>query len=453
MFLYIIFIEPFLILLKTKIQPTILANSKHQINAFVDDVSIFIHNCNDLRKLESSVEAFEQATNSKVNRKKSSFLKLGFWKIPPSTWIAEKESIKMLGIEWHRDLESTTKKNCDILLAKIKQTLHNTFNRLMTLHQKVIFFNNFICPKFYHLAKILPIPDLYTDKIQQFGHTFIWKHKLETLAKNELYQHFNEGGLSLLKVKTKYKSLFLKTIIKEITEEPIKDNGKMLKYWVGLRLRNIFPIKIGPNSETTPDFLRDTIKTISILSETITLTQSTKTKEIYDVLISKEHKQPKIIIKNPGTNFKPAFKALNRKFLSPQQKEHLFLQIHNALPTKDRLIKCKKKISAKCDQCEGDEVLIHLYQCKRTQPAVKLIQRRISNIYDKQFYPSIKQLFLLDFPNTPKKTQNYAIFLAANLSLIVWKKRKKCNFMSIFISYLENAEKRIKQSIDYKYWF
>jgi hypothetical protein len=55
----------------------------------------------------------------------------------------------------------------------MEKSIINTFNRLLTIQQKVIFFNSFIVTKFSQIAKILPIPKTHTDKIQQLGHHFI----------------------------------------------------------------------------------------------------------------------------------------------------------------------------------------------------------------------------------------------------------------------------------------
>lgn len=456
MYLYILFIDPFLKFIKRKIQPTQISQSSHQISAFVDDISIFIQNLTDIEKLENCIEIFEKATNSKVNRTKSYLLKLGAWKNEiqwPNTWIKSQESIKMLGIHWYEDVLTTIDKNSAQIIEKIKKSILNTFNRLLTIQQKVIFFNSFIVTKFSHIAKILPIPKIHTDKIQQLGHIFIWKHRLESLAKTELYPPIREGGLNFTNAKTKYQSLFLKTILNNLTEEKPSENGKMMFYWLGLGLRKIFPVKKGPNCEKTPQFLANVVEIIKKLNKNRNITQIITSKEIYTLLTAEEQKIPKIILKYPNTNFKPGFLAITKPFLSPYLKEHLFLQIHNTLTTKDRLIKCKQDISPKCDQCNENENVEHLFECKTTKPAVNFIKRRISNYYHNNFTPTTQQIYLLDFPSNPKTSQNQAIFLAANLSLIVWKKRKKAKFMMHFMNSLKKSERNIEQHPNFQKWF
>ncbi len=137
MYLYIIFLEPFLQLLKTKITDVKIANSKYLLTAFVDDVTVFIQNYEDFSLLESCISQFEKATNSKVNKAKTQTLSLGTWTtrtVWPHEWIKPQHEIKLLGVYWSSDILTTTTKNCTEILRKTTQALNNTFNRSLTIH-------------------------------------------------------------------------------------------------------------------------------------------------------------------------------------------------------------------------------------------------------------------------------------------------------------------------------
>ncbi|KAI9559441.1 pol-like protein [Daphnia sinensis] len=62
MYLYILFIEPFLKLIKKQIKPIKIAQASHQVSAFVDDVSVFIDSPEELKKLEQCIKIVEKAT-------------------------------------------------------------------------------------------------------------------------------------------------------------------------------------------------------------------------------------------------------------------------------------------------------------------------------------------------------------------------------------------------------
>ena len=79
MYLYILYIEPFLQHLKHSLKQVKIFNYNLEISAFVDDITVFINNKRDLKTLENCIANFEQATNAKINREKTQVLKLGDW--------------------------------------------------------------------------------------------------------------------------------------------------------------------------------------------------------------------------------------------------------------------------------------------------------------------------------------------------------------------------------------
>lgn len=457
MFLYIIYIEPFLRDLKNQIQPTFIAKSKYLISAFVDDVAILLNNEEDFIKLEKCIRNFEEATNSKINKIKTQTLGIGYWKHRkefPLKWLISKSSIKILGIEWFNNLEETINNNVTKIITKMKSSIEATFNRNLTIQQKSIYFNCFVFPKIGYLAKILPIPKKFTDEIQKLGYNFIWRHKLESLAENELYTSRKQGGLNLINVNYKTKALLAKTILEEIFDKDNNCNNKIiLTYWIGIKMRNIILINPNePHCESTPKFLINIVQDIQYLNTKLALNSNTNTKELYKTLVQNVTKEPKIVTKNPNTNFKQSFTAITKPFLSEHLKEHLFQQIHNILPTKDRLLKCRRPVNPNCDNCEKNETLFHLFECETTKPATSFMQRKIANLYEGKFNPTIKEILLFQFP-PPTSKRNKAIWLSANLSLILWKKRKKPNFMNHFITSLKTKEENLRKHLYYEKWF
>jgi hypothetical protein len=179
--------------------------------------------------------------------------------------------------------------------------------------------------------------------------------------------------------------------------------------------------------------MEETLKTIKILNGKINLSKTIKNKELYTELMIEKVQAPKVISKNPGTDFSLTFKAITNRILTPMQKEHIFYQIHNILPTKDRLIRCRQDIDPNCNQCGNPENLWHIFICPKTLPATKYVQRKIEKIYNYKFFPSVKEICLLQFPPNPKKSQREAIHVAANFTLTLWKTRKKPRFMEHFI--------------------
>ncbi len=456
MYLYIIFLEPFLLLLKNKISPTYIKQSPYLLTAFVDDVSITISKLSNFKVLNECISTFEKGTNSKVNKSKTQTLALGTWinnKTWPESWIQPQEPIKILGIQWCQNIEKTIELNCQSIVTKIKQSFEATFNRNLTIHQKTIYCNCFIAPKLGYISKVLPIPKNYSNIIEQIAYKFIWRHRLESLAKREIYPPIKMGGLNLLNITNKCSASFLNTFLKDLFNPNDTSNKLTIIYWTALKLKKLVKTKNIPRSENPPEFLKEPLNILQNLMDNMEVNETTTEKIIYTYLNKQCFKTPKIITKNPNTDFSNAFNALTKPFLSSQTKEHIFFVTHNILPTKDRQIKCRRVVNEKSDLCNLNEDLMHIFTCEKTLPATKFIQRKIAKLYKSTNLPSIKDICLFKFPPTPKATQNTAIWIAANFTILLWKTRKKANFMQHFINKFKSEENAIKHHKNYNTWF
>ena len=117
----------------------------------------------------------------------------------------------------------------------------------------------------------------------------------------------------------------------------------------------------------------------------------------------------------------------------------MLLQIHNALTTKDRLIKCKQDISPKCDQCNEIENVNHLFECRITKPAVNFIKKRISNYYQQNFNPTTQQIYLLDFPSNQSESGN---ILSSKYKSNCLEKKKESQFYDALYEFTQKIRKK-----------
>jgi hypothetical protein len=250
MYLYIIFLEPLLRQLKNVLPEIKISRANYVLTAYVDDVAIFIKNLEDFLRLGVILENFQRATNSKINKEKTQTLLLGGWRETVNffgkinhenkntNWAEPSKSVKILGITWFVDIETTIKENCQDILRKSKGMLHNSLNRFLSIHQKVSYFNTFISPHFGYFAKILPVPELYTKDLQRSGFSYLWKGKIETLSQLEIYNPEREGGLNIINVDVKCKSLLIKNTLIDIFNPTPNPNQEAIFYWAGMVLRN-----------------------------------------------------------------------------------------------------------------------------------------------------------------------------------------------------------------------
>lgn len=119
----------------------------------------------------------------------------------------------------------------------------------------------------------------------------------------------------------------VKTFIDEMysKEDNNKKNSNILaRNFHFFFLRNIFPVRKGPNCEKIPKFLETTIEILKKLHNANTINLFIITKEIYLTLMEGRMQTPKIITKTPNTNFNSSFKSLNKPFYLNKPKTIYF---------------------------------------------------------------------------------------------------------------------------------
>ena len=102
MLLYIIYIEPLLILLSRHTSGLSFGSFSQDIEAYCDDVNIITDNDEDLLEIDSVVTAFESASGALLSRnKKCLVLGFGSWRnrhVWPLPYLKDVEEIKVFGI-------------------------------------------------------------------------------------------------------------------------------------------------------------------------------------------------------------------------------------------------------------------------------------------------------------------------------------------------------------------
>lgn len=252
--------------------------------------------------------------------------------------------------------------------------------RAMTELQRIIFCNAFVVAKVVYIAQVIPINNKILKKCQGELYRFVWGNKIEKLKLEEMYADIIKGGMGFINISCKTKSLFLNGLIKTITEDsPIQ---KITNYWVGQKIR--FFKKPEPNRpycESTPKIFVDAISNFKKVIETDPTVDPIKLKPkyLYTKLAICETEKPKALEKNPNIT-QESCKNLKSLKCEPRIKQHMFNQINNILPTKERLHRCKQINSPTCNFCPATENTLHVFQCPKNQKAVDWLIAEIKNI-------------------------------------------------------------------------
>lgn len=170
--------------------------------------------------------------------------------------------------------------------------------------------------------------------------TFIWKGFFYKVERNELYAPIHRGGLSLVDVESKAKTLFIKNILFSGKNATIDQ----------------FMIEQVTNKNLTRN-TREWIKQAVEYKDTGFKTS----KQLYDDLITKLNIKIKQQEKNPNLQWENMFENVNQNFLSSESKSTLFLVLRDIIPCKSKLYRHRVRgiDLPTCDSCERIDSVDH----------------------------------------------------------------------------------------------
>ena len=87
---------------------------------------------------------------------------------------------------------------------------------------------------------VYPLPMKHTKVLNSDIFRYIWNSNSDPLKRNTLYKKKDEGGIGLLDIHTKAKSLFVTTTIKVF----LKSEGNSMKYYLANNVNDIFGLKV-----------------------------------------------------------------------------------------------------------------------------------------------------------------------------------------------------------------
>ena len=383
MYLYIIYIEPLIKIIKRYVAGLRLdSKTLIKICGYVDDIVICTNNEGDFDTINKLVGDFEEATNAKVNREKTKMMGVGKWEKKEKwkfDWLKNEGKIKILGFTFMPDMKRTIKLNMKTCIDKIRNTVGKAENRIMTELQKVLYSNAFVVPKIIHVIKIIPLNRKSAEKCNKIIHRFIWSRKIEKLRLEEMYPSIEEGGMNLVDIFTKSRSIFLDTIIRLVMNEGTNNN--IMNYWLGPKI-NFLTKKTNtsniPFIETPPQIFAEAIETLCELHQNYPEKDlnALKSRDLYHLLIPLEWLKPKALEKNANIEAQSC-KNLKKLKINPKIKQHMFNQIHNILETRERMARCKQTANSTCPHCQEVESTTHIFTCRTSAQAIQWLYKEM----------------------------------------------------------------------------
>ena len=183
------------------------------LNQFADDMDIFsLAKERSIKAILSELESFRLHSGFTVSYDKTTLYRIGslrhsnaaMYDIDQYNW--SNKDITVLGVTIsHEDIVS---KNYDVILEKVKKTLSLWYNRSLSLIGKVQVVNALVASQLVYKMMVLPtLPIRYVKSIDSLIRDYIWGGKKAKIAYKNLQNSKEEGGLNLVNLVLKDKSL------------------------------------------------------------------------------------------------------------------------------------------------------------------------------------------------------------------------------------------------------
>ena len=230
------------------------------------------------------------------------------------------------------------------------------------MFQRAIIVNSILSSLIWYHAQTYPLPLTWSKKINVHLFKFIWKSKVEPIARSTLNLDKNKGGLSVFNIFIKSECLFACRMLKQFLEN--ENQTSLIAYYNAIRLNPLVNINTLPSNVSfisTPYY----DKGISTIRKCLKITSFPNISSKMTYMHILNNPAPKIEEKYPLHNWGNIWKNLHFKYIPVNTREILYKYINEILPNKHRLKQIRRSVDDLCEHCNIPETNIHmLYYCR-----------------------------------------------------------------------------------------
>ena len=412
-------------------------NSHKKLSQYADDTSVFVSSDNSMIALFRLFHRYELASGAKLNQTKSHGLLIGSWKSRSSLPVQLKWSsshITALGCRIGND--STIDWNP--LTKKLTNLITSWKHRSLSFQGRSLIINILGVSLFWYLASVEVMPKLVINNLNKLIFSFVWSKAYEPIRRTSLYLPPKDGGLGIVNVSLKISSLHALWMVRFLLQ-PKEGWQSFFNYY----LRSCLRI---PDGTSTFDFLKQNrlvdlhIKKLppfysSVVSSWKSLqcivdndewflpTTPTPTRladitarKIYRHLLLSDPLPHRCIDKFVGWQFPPihwpaVWASLYLWRFIRSVKDSNWQIFHAALPTKDRLIRFKMRITDPLCHCGAPENFLHLFlECPISKALIDWFFSMVLK-FDATLQPLVPQEILFGYCNSPQIPCCYSALL------------------------------------------
>ena len=365
MLLYILYIEPLLLILEAKMTGLRLKHISQKIEAFCDDVNLLTSDLKDFQIIEDIISKFEVSSGALLSRnKKCTVFGMGGWKGKenwPTVWMKPVTEVKVFGILFCNSYNNMLRLNWEHRYKNFNAAIHSWSHRVLdTLSQRIEVIRMFALSRVYYVAAILPMTNVMVKRLEKLMGKFIWNFsgKILRVSIDDLKHYKLSGGMQLPCVARMANALLVSQCVRALKSGDIRCTGH-LEYWLGDLIGSVFPgLSMGTYAEDTPAYFEHLGLLLAELMVNDTICSSTiskiSNKSIYSEFMT--DLLPPRVVRDSARDYRHVWKRLHSSVVDGKSRDVMFLLLHNKLPVPERLFRISLLNDPYCKKCEGAEI-------------------------------------------------------------------------------------------------
>ena len=209
--------------------PQINQQNKIKIKQLADDMTLFLHNSEDMDLAKTIIDDFSRLSGLQLNSLKTKALKLGLDSCNENLPFQVVDKIKMLGVFFKTDTSAVNlKENWETRVDRMENIIHSWSKRDLGINGKVIIIKTFLTSQLVYIMQSIGLPEHVLLKINRLLYKFLWQRKFsnkkafEKIKRKVVECNVDIGGINMFNINRAQESFHLQWAQKLMKESESK---------------------------------------------------------------------------------------------------------------------------------------------------------------------------------------------------------------------------------------
>lgn len=215
-----------------------------KIFQYADDTTIVVENIESVKRVMEKTKLYCEGSGAKINEGKTAYMKFGRAEVLTGVFkFMEVQEMKILGAILAKNEKGAMDSLWEETVGGMERRLFFWRSRFLSLKGKILVVNMLMLSKMWYILHVMPLPDWVFKKIKKSVLEFLWDKKPPRIAYLTLIGKPEEGGMDLVDIEQKMKSMRVKVVRKYLDDK----NKAEWKRLMGFYLNKCGNFNLGEN--------------------------------------------------------------------------------------------------------------------------------------------------------------------------------------------------------------